>query len=748
MPRRMQLSSSNWRVAVVAVTGCALANVAPPARADEVKAPPQEGSPAAVADSCCHDRAATRPAGELPMDRKSVLLRDLAERLCKSQAPFFGEGALQVAEQHVRELPADARDLDAVKTRGKYGDLLAQYGRYEEAIAQFELALVVAKAIDNVRAIKQVTRDLGIAWMRMGERANCVARHNQDSCLFPLKDGAIHVDRIGSEQATRCFLELLERIPDDYATMWLLNVVAMTLGTYPESVPEPFRIPPEKMKSEHELPRMFERAKELGFTGANRAGGSILDDFDGDGRMDVVVSSMDLHTPLRMWLQRDAGRFEEVSERAGLSGQLGGLQLFHFDADNDGRLDLLVQRGGWMGRSGELPNSLLMQQADGTFVDRTHEAGIEITAPSQAAAIADVDLDGDLDLFLGYEGMGERYPSKLFLNDGAGNFSDGSRKWGIRGVGFVKGCAFGDYDGDGWQDLYISTMNGPNRLYQNQRGERFVDVAPALKVDGPSDSFSCFFLDYDNDGWLDLWASAYPNIDRPGAMGRYWVDGEISCEVNRLYRNNRRGGFDDVTEKVALDRVAFPMGSSFGDIDNDGFDDIYLATGAPDYATLFPNVMYRNAGGKRFQDVTATTGTGMLQKGHGVAFGDLDGDGDLDLFAQTGGAFFDDTFANGCYVNPGHGHRWLTVRTRGTKTNRFGLGVRVNVRFVEGDATREVFGFVGGCSRSSGRSRGPSSASPTCRSTPWWRWWRGRPTPRRCASWSARRRSDRLSSVA
>ncbi len=692
-------SASLWTVLLPALLdGTGLAQESPPA-------PPAAGAPASAepGDDCCHAPPPARK-GPMPTDRKSVLLREIADRLSRSSAPFFGEQMLRDFEEKVRGITAATSQEQEIQWRSKYGDLLTQYGFYDEAIEQFELALALAEQHDDARNSRQLLKDLGIAAMRLGERSNCVARHNQDSCLFPLKDGAIHLDRVGSERAIGYFTRLLERAPRDYATMWLLNIAAMTLGTYPDAVPEKWRIPPERLRSEHELPRMLDCGKAHGFTGANRAGGSILDDIDGDGRIDVVVSSMDTRTPLRLWLQREGGRFEEVAEAVGLSGQLGGLHLFHFDADNDGRMDLLVQRGGWMGKAGEIPNSLLMQQADGTFVDRTREAGIEIAAPSQSAAFADIDLDGDLDLFLGYEGAGDRYPSKLFLNRGDGTFEDFTRKAGIRDCGFVKGCIFGDYDRDGFPDLYVSTMNGANHLFQNERGQKFVDVAPALRVDQPIDSFSSMFLDYDNDGWLDLYASGYPNIDRVGAMGAWYISGEKRCEVNKLYRNNHLGGFEDVTEQVGLDRIAFPMGSSFGDVDGDGFPDLYLATGAPDYSTLFPNVLYRNAGGQRFEDVTSVTGTGHLQKGHGVSFADVDGDGDQDLFVQTGGAYADDTFINAYFENPGHGTRWLTVKLRGVTSNRYGLGARLRVRIAEAAGERDVYAVVGTCSSFGGNS--------------------------------------------
>ena len=135
-----------------------------------------------------------------------------------------------------------------------------------------------------------------------------------------------------------------------------------------------------------------------------------------------------------------------------------------------------------------------------------------------------------------------------------------------------------------------------------------------------------------------------------------------------------------MTAAVGLDRVVLPMGSNFGDVDNDGFLDIYLATGRPSYSYLMPNVMFRNDGGRRFADITAATGTGHLQKGHGVAWADSDGDGDADLFIEAGGAAPGDRAHNVLFENPGTpGHHWLTLKLVGTRTNRAAIGARVRV---------------------------------------------------------------------
>jgi hypothetical protein len=151
-----------------------------------------------------------------------------------------------------------------------------------------------------------------------------------------------------------------------------------------------------------------------------------------------------------------------------------------------------------------------------------------------------------------------------------------------------------------------------------------------------------------------------------------------------------------VTVEAGLDRVFDPMGSNFGDIDNDGFLDFYLGTGTPPYGDILPNVMFHNEGGKKFVDVTASSGTGELHKGHGVAFADLDNDGDEDMIAEIGGAVPGDRHAIRLFENPGNGNDWITVRLVGVKSNRAAIGARIKV-IVENEARerRSIYRTVG-----------------------------------------------------
>ncbi|SPE36655.1 PpiC-type peptidyl-prolyl cis-trans isomerase (fragment) [Candidatus Sulfopaludibacter sp. SbA3] len=164
----------------------------------------------------------------------------------------------------------------------------------------------------------------------------------------------------------------------------------------------------------------------------------------------------------------------------------------------------------------------------------------------------------------------------------------------------------------------------------------------------------------------------------------------------KLYKNLGNGAFRDVTKEAGLDKVFMPMGSNFGDIDNDGYLDMYLGTGDPTYASMVPNVMLRNKDGKTFVDITASSGTGELHKGHGVAFADIDNDGDEDILTVIGGAVPGDAHAFRLFENPGHGNDWISVRLIGVKSNRSAIGARITVTVRnEGKAPRSIYRTVG-----------------------------------------------------
>ena len=214
-------------------------------------------------------------------------------------------------------------------------------------------------------------------------------------------------------------------------------------------------------------------------------------------------------------------------------------------------------------------------------------------------------------------------------------------------------------------------------------------------------SFATWFFDFDNDGDLDLFVADYES-PVPAVAAHYFGLRPVPNHP-RLYRNDG-GVFTDVSESFGLGRALLPMGANHGDLDADGWPDFYLGTGEPGYETVMPNVMFRNLGGRGFQDVTMAGGFGHIQKGHGVAFGDLDHDGDQDLFHQLGGFFPGDSYANALFENPTPEPRWITLLLEGARTNRFGVGARVEASLVEDGVRRSVHALAG-----SGGSFGGSS---------------------------------------
>jgi hypothetical protein len=251
-----------------------------------------------------------------------------------------------------------------------------------------------------------------------------------------------------------------------------------------------------------------------------------------------------------------------------------------------------------------------------------------------------------------------------------------------------------DYDHDGYVDFYVSNYRGDNILFHNNHDGTFIDVAAQAGVLGVGHGFPAWFFDYDNDGWPDLLVSSYYMSVEESV--RTYLNLPHNGGTMKLYRNLRNGAFRDVTAETGLDKVFMPMGANFGDIDNDGYPDIYLGTGDPSYSSLLPNVLLHNQAGKRFVDITASSRTGDLHKGHGVAFADIDNDGDEDILTVIGGATPGDSHAFRLFENPGHDNDWIAVKLVGVKANRAAIGARIKVTVKsEAGEPRSIYRTVG-----------------------------------------------------
>lgn len=545
---------------------------------------------------------------------------------------------------------------------------------------------------------------LALGYMRIGEQTNCIRNHNNESCLMPLTKKAQHADPTGSRKAIDVYTRILTEDPNDLTARWMINVAYMTLGEHPANVPAKWFVPLPSVHNATGFPRFTDIAGELGVDDDDLCGGVCLEDFNGDGMLDILASSWSLKTQLRFFTGSTDGTFTERTAEAGITGITGALNMNHADYDNDGDVDVLMLRGAW-NRPGDQPNSLLRNNGDGTFEDVTKAAGLLSFHPTQNAAWSDYDRDGHLDLFIGNESdEGNFHKSELYHSNGNGTFTEVAAQAGVDVAAFVKGCAFGDVNNDGYPDLYVSNLMGPNSLFMNQGPGadgicRFKDTAKQAGVALPTHSFPCWMWDYDNDGWLDIWVSSFAR--QPGAKtfahynAAYNLGMPMEFGTSKLYRNKHDGTFEDVTKAAGLERPLFAMGSNFGDLDNDGFMDMYLGTGEPDFRSLIPNFMFRGNGKGGFDDVTAASGTGSIQKGHGVGFADMDNDGDQDIYTVMGGAYEGDEGHNLFFENPGFGNHWLTLSLTGTNSPTCAIGawIRVTVNTPKGD--RDIYVSVG-----------------------------------------------------
>jgi hypothetical protein len=578
---------------------------------------------------------------------------------------------------------------------GRPDSALNTFAAMERFVAE-KAGRLKSKASDELRMAK------AMAFLRLGEQENCLANHNADSCVFPLKPSAYHLLPRGSRGAIELLKEHLAEFPEDLTARWLLNIAHMTLGEYPDKVPPQFLIPPSRFASEYALPHFPDVSAGLGLDVDSLAGGVIVDDFDNDGLYDIVASSWGLTTPLRFFHNQGDGTFVERTSEAGLVGEVAGFNLQQTDYNNDGLLDIWVLRGGWQGKAGRMPSSLLRNNGDGTFTDVTEEAGLLRFHPTQTSRWFDYDGDGWLDLFIGNESTDPSDPDwcELYHNNHDGTFTECARACGINVAAFVKGIACADYDNDGRPDLYLSIRGGPNILLHNDgptaSGQwHFSDVtARSGPVDQPIWSFATFFFDYDNDGWEDLLTFGYQLPNGVGDVAADYLGLPNPGARPKLLHNNHDGTFTDVTEAAHLNRICHTMGHNYGDLDNDGWLDFYCGTGDPDLGVLLPNRMFRNAEGKFFQEVTTATGTGHIQKGHAVAFADLDDDGYQDIYIVMGGAYYGDRARNALFLNPGNTNHWLKLKLVGVKANRPAIGARIQVTVTTPSGRRDLFRTV------------------------------------------------------
>ncbi len=644
---------------------------------------------------------ACKQARTKPSTAKEKILEVLEETRQKIDKPgniYASSARIAECDQQLATVKDQGERLQIMFRKAQF---LIEYGDEGQAVSLMEV--LESQTRDFPEARKSILPILGLAYMRLAERNNCVNYHSTDACIMPIQGAGVHRDKDPARKAIAIFEEILKNDPNNLDIRWVLNIMYMTIAGYPNDVPKAWLIPGLNEGEKVQIKPFKDMAPDLKLDYRDRSGGVIVDDFDNDGYLDIVTSAWDLEDPMRYYHNNGDGTFTNASASSGLDRYTGGLNLNQTDYNNDGFIDIFVMRGAWQGQAGlgEQPNSLIRNNGDGTFTDVTIEAGLLSFHPTQTSTWNDFNKDGWLDVFIGNESTSATalHPCELYINNQNGTFTNVAKPGVLDITVFAKGVTSGDYDNDGWPDIFISSLTGQKILLHNKGVS-----GPVPLFDNASDfsgfsqekshTFPTWFFDYDNDGWLDLFTC---NYEFEGNLSKYLAKEALRPSNARqgkieIYHNEKSGKFQNMSSKMALNQVVFAMGSNFGDIDNDGYLDMYLGTGNPSYFSLIPNRLYKNMGGKDFAEVTTSARVGNLQKGHGVSFADLNNNGDQDIFAEMGGAFRGDAYYASFYLNPGqNNNNWICLKLEGKQTNRAAIGAKVTLKLTENGQPRMVY---------------------------------------------------------
>lgn len=608
--------------------------------------------------------------------------RELAPEL----PPMSSMYMLDMAQSHYERALDQLNPRSAASIRGMLGlaQVAMEMGDYDEVLLTTELLLAEPRLPAPMR------EDL------IERRA--LARHKQKryADAIPLYERALEGQDLSS--------------PASFDQRWLLHLAHEAAGTPAEERAPAFELRDDLRTKEalgaSQSLAFVDIAPELGIDKLDGLGPSAWNDVDGDGDEDLYVCGCDSYGAL---YRNDGNRFTDISREAGLFHTQSGYSATLVDVDEDGDPDLYIGRDGW---NGAAPNALYTNDGKGVFEDATTASGLVERGNSFVHVWLDYDRDGDLDVYLagGITGGGDT--NRLYANDGKGRFTDVTERAGLQEPSGTKtiGIAVGDYDDDGWPDLFVSGYRVANRLYRNRGDGTFENVAEAAGVtatEALTSGYVSFFFDYDADGDLDILRTAlapWPYVLE--AMAKGFDFASLSADKQqarlvhtpKLFRNDGDGTFTDVSVVAGFVHPIGIMGANIGDFDNDGYIDVYFGTGDPDIGRMEPDRFYRNQGDGTFRDATFVTGLGNVGKGHGVTVIDYDRDGDLDVYAPEGGFVHGDPWHNAFYRNDQKsGNHWLTLALEGPgrretsdadageddpphRTARDAIGARVTIR--------------------------------------------------------------------
>ncbi len=394
--------------------------------------------------------------------------------------------------------------------------------------------------------------------------------------------------------------------------------------------------------------------------------GSAMYDLDQDGLLDIITGNA--VGPNMVFRQLPDHTFVAMNDPWGFGSEediTWGTIVSDFD--NDGDPDVLFVNGTAGGFDRTDPCRLYRNDLNetGVFTEVGALSGdLSIASTNFGATSLDYDNDGDLDIFL--SSHNDVQPSRLLRNDGGLQFTDVGPAAGIVHLSSFRHCSTGDIDGDGWLDIAVGALDGPNRLYRNRGDGTFEDIAPQLGIDSPNFNFGLALEDFNNDGHTDVYIPKWQQTPQ-GPSG--------------LFLNMGDGTLLDVSVASGMTGQT-DMGHNTGDINLDGYTDIFIGTGAPRFDDTDQLLLITpdETVGIRVTDYSDESGILALggSRCHGIVFGDYDRDGDLDIYLNNGGPGSSPTTIENNHLlrNDGPLVPWAAITLVGTESNRDGIGAK------------------------------------------------------------------------
>ncbi len=578
----------------------------------------------------------------------TVFLGDIVELYCEVGV-FVSLKYKQLIDFHQERL---RRDPDDFETRAELGRVYIKCGLYDQAV-----------------------RELSVA----GRNPSTRARAMHESAVAHYRAGRF-------ERAVEDSVSAMAADPSNERSRAWLWLASRSLGGYPESVPAEYQME-MKVGYEPATVRFEDIAEKLGLDKTSAGRGTAVFDYNNDGLLDILFTAA--HGGCSLYRNNGDGTFTDVSINSGLDACVNGFVVTAGDYDNDGFVDLYVTRLGFYAG-----NSVLYHNnGDGTFTDVTEQAGVQSWGPGFTASWVDYDCDGYLDLFVANNLGGlfdRRIPNRLFHNNGDGTFTDVTEAAGLHTIFPTFGSSWGDYNNDGYPDLFLSASLGRPQLFRNNGDGTFTEVGVEAGMTDFVVGTTCFFCDYDNDGWLDIvqftW-SDHEDVIHTMKTGHGPADGSPM----RVYHNNRDGTFSMRSGELGIDGCWGTMTGNCGDLNNDGNLEFLLGNGSPRMDRLEPLILLESDGTK-YRNVSFSAGLPFAGKSHGTNCADLFGDGRLSVIIAAGGAYPGDLLTSSVYCPDKLPGNYLNVRLAGVKSNRDAIGARITLIRGESRQMREVGG--------------------------------------------------------